>query len=207
MAKLRTNALVSTGAAAFILLREAAQRINDTRDREDTFVLYCAWLNSFCQTRIRNLMIQVIDGYDSRDSETNFLHSYRKIDELSFGFVRFRLSIFIQNLYRTHQLAYNDAEKKMLSICSFIRIKEKIILLTEESRNNVVKLVSRYHEQGFKVLILVALELSPDEVKHFLSVTDEKEMVLQGLLTFLELPKESAAIAIVTLGKMKFRLR
>ncbi len=62
-----------------------------------------------------------------------------------------------------------------------------------------MELVSSYNEQGFRVLILATRELSPDEVKHPLSVTDEKEMVLQGLLTFLDPLKESAAMVIAVL--------
>ncbi|CBJ81037.1 P-type ATPase, Mg2+ ATPase transporter (fragment) [Xenorhabdus bovienii str. Jollieti] len=42
-------------------------------------------------------------------------------------------------------------------------------------------------------------ELSLDEVKHLFSVADEKEIVLQVLLTFLDLPKVSAAMAITAL--------
>ncbi|MCG3463190.1 hypothetical protein L7G72_15330 [Xenorhabdus bovienii] len=87
----------------------------------------------------------------------------------------------------------------MPSVCSHMRLKEKIISLTEENRNNVMGLVNLYKEQGFRGLILVTGELSLDEVKHPFSVADEKEMVLQGLLTFLDLPKVSVAMAIAAL--------
>lgn len=91
------------------------------------------------------------------------------------------------------------ATEEMPSVCSHMRLKEKIISLTEENRNNVMGLVNLYKEQGFRGLILVTGELSLDEVKHPFSVADEKERVLQGLLTFLDLPKVSAAMAIAAL--------
>ncbi|MDC9592635.1 magnesium-translocating P-type ATPase [Xenorhabdus sp. IM139775] len=175
------------------------QHYLDTEGREDTSVLHWAWLNSFHQSGTKNLMDQAIVRYGGVNSDLDFLRSYRKIDELPFDFVRRRLSISVQDLSKNYQLICKGAAEEMLSVCSYIRIKEKIIPLTEENRNNVMGLVSRYNEQGFRVLILATRELSPDEVKHPLSVADEKEMTLQGLLTFLDPPKESAAMAIAAL--------
>ncbi|MBD2786153.1 magnesium-translocating P-type ATPase [Xenorhabdus sp. DI] len=175
------------------------QHYLDTEGGEDVSVLHWAWLNSFHQSGTKNLMDQAIVRYGCVNSDLDFLRSYRKIDELPFDFVRRRLSISIQDLSKNYQLICKGAAEEMLSVCSYIRIKEKIIPLTEENRNNVMELVSRYNEQGFRVLILATRELSHDEVKHPLSVADEKEMVLQGLLTFLDPPKESAAIAIAAL--------
>ncbi|WP_338885211.1 magnesium-translocating P-type ATPase [Xenorhabdus sp. TH1] len=175
------------------------QHYLDTEGREDASVLHCAWLNSFHQSGTKNLMDQAIVRYGYDNSDLDCLHSYRKIDELPFDFIRRRLSISVQDLAKKYQLICKGAAEEMLSVCSYIRIKEKIIPLTEEIRNNVMELVSSYNEQGFRVLILATRELSHDEVKHPLSVADEKEMVLQGLLTFLDPPKESAAMAITAL--------
>ncbi|MBD1227754.1 magnesium-translocating P-type ATPase [Xenorhabdus griffiniae] len=175
------------------------QHYLDTEGKEDASVLHWAWLNSFHQSGTKNVMDQAIVRYGRSNSALDFLRGYRKIDELPFDFVRRRLSISIQNLSDNYQLVCKGAAEEMLSVCSYIRIKEKIISLTEEGRNNVMELVSSYNEQGFRVLILATRELSHDEVKHPLSVADEKEMVLQGLLTFLDPPKESAAMAIAAL--------
>ncbi len=84
--------------------------------------------------------------YGNGSSGINLLSSYRKIDELPFDFASFRLSIYVQNLYKNHQIVCKDTAEKMLSVCSYIGIKEKIIPLTEESRNNVIELVSSHNE-------------------------------------------------------------
>lgn len=83
--------------------------------------------------------------YGNGNSGIDFLSSYRKIDESPFDFARFRLSICVQNLYKNHQLVCEDTSEEKLLVCSYIGIKEKIIPLTEESRNNVIELVSSYH--------------------------------------------------------------
>ncbi|CAM3814441.1 hypothetical protein Xentx_01496 [Xenorhabdus thuongxuanensis] len=141
-------------------------------------------------------MDQAIVRYGYDNSDLDFLHGYRKIDELPFDFVRRRLSISIRDLSKKYQLICKGAVEEMLSVCSYIRIKEKIIPLTEESHKNVMELVSSYNDKSFRVLILATRELSHNEVKHPLSVAYEKEVVLQGLLTFLDPPKESAAMTI-----------
>ncbi|OTA21134.1 hypothetical protein Xbed_00780 [Xenorhabdus beddingii] len=146
-------------------------------------------------------MGQAIFRYESGNSGINFLRSYRKIDELLFGFVDCNVLIFVHNLYENHQLSCKYAVEEMLSVCSHIRIKEKIIPLTEESCNNLIERVSDYNEQGFRVLILAERELSTGEVKQWLSVVERKKMTPQGLLTFFNPSKESTAMAIVVLRK------
>ncbi|MBC8954714.1 hypothetical protein [Xenorhabdus sp. PB62.4] len=146
-------------------------------------------------------MVQAMIRYGNGNSGIGFLSSYRKIDELPFDFASFRLSICVQNLFKNHQIVCSDTSEEMLLVCSYIGIKEKIIPLTEESRNNVVELVSSHNEQGFRVLILATLELSVDEVKLQPSVADKREAELQGLLTFLYSPRESIAMAIVVLRR------
>ncbi|SFU28612.1 hypothetical protein [Xenorhabdus koppenhoeferi] len=78
---------------------------------------------------------------------------------------------------KKHQLVDGSVVQELLSVCSYIKIEEKIISLTEESRNNVVQLVSRYNGQGFRVLILVTRELSTDGANYPLFITDEKAMM------------------------------
>ncbi|WP_323854482.1 hypothetical protein [Xenorhabdus koppenhoeferi] len=90
--------------------------------------------------------------------------------------------------------------KNCYQFAPILKIKEKIISLTEESRNNVVQLVSRYNGQGFRVLILVTQELSTDGADYPLFVTDEKAMMQLGFITFLDRAKENETMAIVTLG-------
>lgn len=87
----------------------------------------------------------------------------------------------------------------MLNVSSYVDFKGKIIALTEEVKQEVLKKVNELNEDGLRV-IGVAQKTNPSVVGEF-SVADESEMVLIGYLAFLDPPKETTKQALETLKK------
>ncbi|AYZ33574.1 magnesium-translocating P-type ATPase [Serratia sp. FDAARGOS_506] len=170
--------------------------VNGARDNE---VLHLAWLNSFHQSGMKNLMDQAVIRFGRGKPGIEALGRFSKVDELPFDFVRRRLSIVVADENGKQQLICKGAVEEMLEIATHVREGDKTLELDEGRRAALQALAREYNEDGFRVLVLATRELDMQRPAEPLSVADERDMVVQGLLTFLDPPKESAQQAIAAL--------
>ncbi|MEL5435834.1 magnesium-translocating P-type ATPase [Serratia sp. IR-2025] len=170
--------------------------VNGARDNE---VLHLAWLNSFHQSGMKNLMDQAVIRFGRGKPGIEALGRFSKVDELPFDFVRRRLSIVVADENGKQQLICKGAVEEMLEIATHVREGDKTLELDDARRAALQALAREYNEDGFRVLVLATRELDAQRPANPLSVADERDMVVQGLLTFLDPPKESAQQAIAAL--------
>ncbi|HEI9815035.1 TPA: magnesium-translocating P-type ATPase [Serratia marcescens] len=170
--------------------------VNGARDNE---VLHLAWLNSFHQSGMKNLMDQAVIRFGRGKPGIEALGRFSKVDELPFDFVRRRLSIVVADENGKQQLICKGAVEEMLEIATHVREGDKTLELDDARRAALQALAREYNEDGFRVLVLATRELDAQSPADPLSVADERDMVVQGLLTFLDPPKESAQQAIAAL--------
>ncbi|MBF4653123.1 magnesium-translocating P-type ATPase [Serratia marcescens] len=170
--------------------------VNGARDNE---VLHLAWLNSFHQSGMKNLMDQAVIRFGRGKPGIEALGRFSKVDELPFDFVRRRLSIVVADENGKQQLICKGAVEEMLEIATHVREGNKTLELDDARRAALQALAREYNEDGFRVLVLATRELDAQRLAEPLSVADERDMVVQGLLTFLDPPKESAQQAIAAL--------
>lgn len=173
----------------------------DTQGKESFDVLQLAWLNSFHQSGLKNLMDKAILRFTENMPEIESLSRFKKVDEIPFDFVRRRLSILVKDEDQHQQLICKGAVEEMLAISSFINVEGKQEPLTDERRNDLLSLASYYNEQGFRVLMIATRDLRHHQPDQLLSVRDEHDLVINGLLTFLDPPKDSVQEAINSLIK------
>ncbi len=171
---------------------------------DDIRVLRHAFLNSYFQTGLRNLMDQSIIEYtedmieEEETPELLGIHDrYHKIDEIPFDFERRRLSVVVEDQNGKRQMVTKGAVEEMLEISSFAEINGEVVPLTDEVRSQVLETVKDLNDDGMRV-VAVAQKTNPSPVGAF-SVKDECDMVLMGYLAFLDPPKESAAEALKAL--------
>ncbi len=171
---------------------------------DDIRVLRHAFLNSYFQTGLRNLMDQSIIEYtedmieEDETPELLGIHDrYHKIDEIPFDFERRRLSVVVEDQNGKRQMVTKGAVEEMLEISSFAEINGEVVPLTDEVRSQVLETVKDLNDDGMRV-VAVAQKTNPSPVGAF-SVKDECDMVLIGYLAFLDPPKESAAEALKAL--------
>ena len=165
----------------------------------DLAVLRRAFLNSYYQTGLKNLMDRAIINRTEKEAEKHEIvrdldQTFKKIDELPFDFERRRMSVIVKDDEDVISMVTKGALEEMLAISSYVEYKNRITELTEEIRQEILAEVAQLNEQGLRVLgVSYKSDLEED---YEYEVKDESDMILTGYLAFLDPPKSSAAPAI-----------
>lgn len=170
----------------------------------DLAVLCRAFLNSYYQTGLKNLMDRAIINRTEKEAEKheivrNLDQTFKKIDELPFDFERRRMSVIVKDDEDVISMVTKGALEEMLAISSHVEYKKRITVLTEEIRQEILAEVAQLNEQGLRVLG-VSYKSNLEEDYDY-EVKDESNMILTGYLAFLDPPKSSAAPAIEILAE------
>ena len=171
----------------------------DVLGREDKRVLRHAFLNSYFQTGLKNLMDLAIISRAEKEDLSFLKEAYTREDEIPFDFSRRRMSVVLRDKQGKRQLITKGAVEEMLSICSFIEIDGEVKELTPELAAGAQKIAEENNMEGIRV-IGVAQKNNVHDVETF-GVQDESDMVLIGFVGFLDPPKPSAGTAIAALQK------
>lgn len=168
----------------------------DCSGKEDDRVLRHAYLNSYYQTGLKNLLdVAIID--EAKQTLATDKINYRKVDEIPFDFERRRMSVVVEDTAGKTQMITKGAIEEMLGISNYIDIDGIVSPLTNEKRESVLAKVRDLNEDGLRV-IGVAQKTNPSVAGEF-SVKDESDMVLIGYLAFLDPPKETTKQALKAL--------
>ncbi|PLP57895.1 magnesium-translocating P-type ATPase [Mesorhizobium loti] len=174
----------------------------DVHGRADEGVLLLAWLNSHHQSGVKNLMDQAVIRFaEHMPGIVQTSSANRKIDELPFDFVRRRLSVVVENVSGRHLLICKGAVEEMLTISTSIKDGKAVRSLGDDERKALVEMARAYNRDGFRVLVVATREIGNTNRKARYEVSDENDMVVQGFLTFLDPPKETAGPAIRALAE------
>ncbi|MBI0061463.1 MULTISPECIES: magnesium-translocating P-type ATPase [Gilliamella] len=175
----------------------------DINGQVDPAVLQLAWLNSYYQSGMKNLMDKAIIRFAEEKTSVKKVGVglYRKIDELPFDFVRRRLSVVVQGNDDNHLMICKGAVEEMLSISDFVYENGEYLPLDENRKQALIELAHNYNKDGFRVLAVGVKEISAEQTKTQYNVQDEKALAIRGFLTFLDPPKESAYEAISALSE------
>ncbi|WP_444659834.1 magnesium-translocating P-type ATPase [Caproiciproducens sp. R2] len=170
------------------------ERHLNVRGEEDIRVLKHAYLNSYFQTGLKNLIDLAVIEKAGEESITYLNNEYTKVDEIPFDFSRRRMSVVLKNRTGEAQVITKGAVEEVMEICSFCEYDGEVVPLTGELRQQVVRMTDELNAQGMRV-IAVAQKKNP-AVEGVFGVKDESGMTLMGYLGLLDPPKESAATAI-----------
>ena len=177
----------------------------DVFGQENHNVLKHAFLNSYFQTGLRNLLDKSIikrvkqlknNAPVLRNLEVN----YHKVDEVPFDFERRRMSVVVEDKNGKTQMITKGAVEEMIGVCDYVQTGDKVVKLEGDIVKEILHTVDDLNSRGMRV-IAVAQKTNPSPVGHF-GVKDESEMVLIGYLAFLDPPKESARPAINSLAEL-----
>ncbi len=172
--------------------RVMLERHVDVTGRESDDVLRYAYMNSYYQTGLRNLLDRAVLAHSELDVE----HSCRKVDELPFDFQRRRMSVVIEH-EGDHVLICKGAVHEIYACCDRYQVEDEIFPLIDMIRDDLFDEVADLNRDGFRVLA-VAYREYPRE-KPVFGVADETGLILLGYIAFFDPPKESTAQAIALL--------
>ena len=182
---------------------------------EDEEVLKWAYLNSFHQTGLKNLLDVAVLDHISLHDYLQVEEHYLKVDEIPFDFKRRRMSVVLKQRNGKHLLICKGAVEEMLDLCSnafdpgddrLVHIEnDKVIVMDAIVRNKILETSRKMNEEGLRVL-LVAIKEFDDRALTY-SVEDEKNMILTGFIGFLDPAKPSAKGSIEALQKLGIQVK
>ncbi|MGE5100089.1 MAG: magnesium-translocating P-type ATPase, partial [Deltaproteobacteria bacterium] len=180
------------------------RHINVVGEEED-WVLSLAYINSFYQTGLKNLLDVAVLEHGELKAELKIDRAYSKVDEIPFDFTRRRMSVVVDQDHDHHQLICKGAVEEILSVCDWVRDEELITELTPERVADAKELVAELNEDGFRVVAVAYRNFDKGHGPY--SVADESDLVLTGFIGFLDPPKETAAPALKALAQHGLRVK
>lgn len=177
---------------------------------DDDEILSWAYLNSYHQTGVKSLLDQAILTHAELKEELKVERDFEKIDEIPFDFQRRRLSVILKKKDGRHLLICKGAAEEMLRISTHAYdpgedkqleiFTDEIVPLDDKIRNLILRETQKMNEDGMRVLLLAVREFEPRELNY--SVSDESNLVIAGLIGFLDPAKPSANEAIERLHEL-----
>ncbi|MCX6773852.1 MAG: magnesium-translocating P-type ATPase, partial [Candidatus Micrarchaeota archaeon] len=175
--------------------RVVLEKYLDVAGNENNFkVLEYAYLNSFYQTGMKNVMDEAVLSHAELEPKLKAGVNFRKIDEITFDFERRRMSVVVQEDDHDHLLICKGAVDEMLSVCDLAESKGKIFKLEKDHLVKAKGIVDNLNNQGFRDLSVAYKETEKSRKAY--KKEDESHLVLAGFIAFLDPPKESAITAI-----------
>ncbi len=175
----------------------------DASGKEDIRVLRHAFLNSYFQTGLKNLMDRAIISRGEKEGLDYLKKSYVREDEIPFDFARRKMSVVLRDRKLKRQLITKGAVDEIIANCAFVEIEGEVRPMDEELRKNAYKISDDNGAEGIRVIAVAQKNEIPD-IDAF-SAEDEKDMVLLGFIGFLDPPKESSISAIKALKENGIR--
>ena len=163
----------------------------------DKRVLRHAFLNSYFQTGLRNLLDVAIISRQQALGADELMGQYTKVDEIPFDFERRRMSVVVQDHTGKTQMVTKGAVEEMLACCTYAEQNGHVVPLTSDVSQHILDMSAELNTRGMRV-IAVAQKTNPSPIGQF-SISDESEMVLIGFLAFLDPPKDTAQSAVEAL--------
>jgi Mg2+-importing ATPase len=169
-------------------------RHTDIWGEESDEVLDLAYLNSYYQTGLKNLLdVAVLEH-----AELKVADAYRKVDEIPFDFNRRRMSVVVARDEQQHLLITKGAVEEVLAVCSRVRHGEAVEPLTPELLARIRSITADLNAEGLRVVGVAAREHAAGRDAY--GVADESDLILIGYVAFLDPPKESTAPALKALA-------
>jgi len=165
----------------------------DVARDEDEGVFTYAWLNSFHQTGLKNLLDKAVLAHKQVP-----LEKVTKIDEIPFDFSR-RIMSVVLDISGERRLIAKGAPEAVFKRCSRMEIHGEVVDLDPFLLPDLVEELDQLQGQGFRVLAVAYKDVSRERAVY--SKDDEQDLVLRGYIAFLDPPKESTREALAALDK------
>jgi len=172
----------------------------DITGKESREILMYAYLNSFYQTGLKNLIDRAVISTIDLDVELKC----QLVDELPFDFQRRRMSVAVE-YEGDHVLICKGAVEEIYSVCSHYQVDDEVYPLIQMIHDDLYEEVEELNNDGYRVLAIAYREFP--KTKTTFSVADESGMILLGYIAFFDPPKDSAAQAIASLQKVGVKVK
>ena len=173
-------------------------RHTDIWGQDSDAVLEAAYLNSYYQTGLKNLLDVAVLEHTEVHRELEPAANFRKVDEIPFDFQRRRMSVVVAEHDEHHLLVCKGAVEEILAVCDTARHGAVDEPLTAELLARVRQVTAELNDDGLRVVAVASRELPPTRPTY--GVADEAGLTLMGYVAFLDPPKESTRPALAALA-------
>lgn len=177
----------------------ALARHIDVEGQQSEEVLGFAYLNSYFQTGLKNLLDRAVLDHVELKTELNVVRNYRKVDEIPFDFARRRMSVVVSEREEHHELISKGAAEEMFAVCTHVQYGGEVYPLDDSREARLKEILRELNESGLRVIAVAMKEIPPDQTVY--SKADESGLTLIGYIAFLDPPKESTAPALQALAE------
>ena len=175
-----------------------ARHVDVWGDESDD-VLEMAYLNSYYQTGLKNLLDVAVLEHVEIHRELRVGTHFSKVDEVPFDFTRRRMSVVVQEQGQAHLLICKGALEEVLAVCKRVRHGEVDEALTPELLKRIMQVTAEFNDEGLRVVAVAARSMEQGQEAYGLA--DESDLTLIGYVAFLDPPKESTAPALKALAE------
>jgi Mg2+-importing ATPase len=173
------------------------QRHLDFAGQVSARVLEYAYLNSFHQSGLKNLLDVAVLRHVELNEHLGAADHYSKIDEIPFDFERRRMSVILERGDGAHILICKGAIEEVFSVCTNYDLDGTISPLDISHMTQANDAAAAINADGFRVVAVAYKEIAPEHRASCLA--DESGLTLLGYIAFLDPPKETAGPAIAAL--------
>jgi len=174
-----------------------ARHVDVWGDESDD-VLEMAYLNSYYQTGLKNLLDVAVLEHVEIHRELRIGTHFSKVDEVPFDFTRRRMSVVVQEQGQAHLLICKGALEEVLAVCKRVRHGEVDEALTPELLKRIMEVTAEFNDEGLRVVAVAARSM--EQGRDAYGLADESDLTLIGYVAFLDPPKESTAPALKALA-------
>ena len=173
------------------------ERHVDIFGEESQRVLEYAYLNSYYQSGLKNLLDVAVLEHAEVQAQLQVATRYAKVDEIPFDFQRRRMSVVVEQDHATHVLICKGAVEEVFNVCTRAERHGDVVALADEHSEELGAVIRELNEDGFRVIAVAYKEVPAGQTVY--SLKDECDLILVGYIAFLDPPKESAAAALQVL--------
>ena len=98
----------------------------DVTGEDDKGVLLLAYLNSFFQTGLKNVLDRAVLAHKEHEDSFN-IPNYRKVDEVPFDFARKLMSVVVETPEGAHRLICKGAPEEVFKRCDRFELQDEVL--------------------------------------------------------------------------------
>lgn len=171
----------------------------DVVRQENMDVLRLAYLNSFYQTGLKNILDKAVLKY-----EKLVVKQYKKVDEMPFDFSRKLMSVVV-DMDGRHRIITKGAPEEVFKRCTKYELEGELLELEPLLLADLKEEYDSLSSEGFRVLAVAYKDA--DINKEVYSKEDEQNLILKGYIAFLDPPKPTARKTIEILNGLGIELK
>jgi Mg2+-importing ATPase len=165
--------------------------------KPDNGVLALAYLNSHFQTGLRNVMDRAVLAHSEATHHHAHIPDYDKVDEVPFDFERRIMSVVVRTPEGKDRIISKGAPEAIFPRCSDFELDGERSPMEHVRIDELRREYEHLSRNGFRVLAIASKDMEPKDTGY--GRDDEKDLILNGYLAFLDPPKDTAKPAILAL--------